>query len=293
MKLNDKITDARINQYINGELSGEILTAFETKLETDKDFRNEVEMHQEIDTVLMQNYLDLDDEVRAKEKEKLQPIFDEINEKYFKVQKEKQSGKLGFANFNEAPILDFKVRSYAIIRRLLPFALTAAASFMLFIFNPFFDKLSFVELADKYFEPYEKENLTSRAEIDSVFFPLPYTLAEVKAIEKICTENNIELACIYLTAGVDTLKYLDSRICIIHYATHGVYGTDIDWSNRLNMLENSSIEPAEDCNQFNGFSPSFSSIDTTYKDNLRHRTYAFKSIIYPKQILNKVSMYPY
>lgn len=163
-----EITDAHINQYINEELNGETLTAFETQLKTDKDFRKEVEMHQDIDTVLMQNYLDLDDEMCAKEKEKLQPIFDEVNEKYFKVQKEKErrSRNLGFANFNVLPILDFEDGILAIIQRLIPFAM-AAALLMLFILNSFVDKHANFELTSNYFESYGNSFLNNLDKLDS------------------------------------------------------------------------------------------------------------------------------
>jgi len=144
----EEINGIQINQYINGELAGEAFVAFEAKLKTDEDFRNKLEMHKEIDTVLMKNYLDLDDEARAKEKERLQPIFDEMSEKYFRKEK-------------------------TIIRRLLPMvAFTAAAALLLFIFNPFANKnenkLSSVELADEFFEPYTQGDLMGSPGSDSI-----------------------------------------------------------------------------------------------------------------------------
>jgi len=94
-------------------------------------------MHNEIDTVLDQNYLDIDDKERAKEKKRLQPIFDEIGKKHFK----KQS--------NKRPI----------IRKLLPLTALAAAIFLFIFFNPFVNKFSPGELADEYFEPFVIERL--------------------------------------------------------------------------------------------------------------------------------------
>jgi len=55
-----EINGIHINQYINGELQGESLAVFEAKLKADKDFRNKVDTHKEINTLLMKNYLDLD-----------------------------------------------------------------------------------------------------------------------------------------------------------------------------------------------------------------------------------------
>jgi len=132
-----KINGIQINQYINGELSGEALATFETQLKTDNDLLHKVKMHNEIDTVLEQNYLDIDEKERAKEKERLQPIFDEIGKKYFK----KQS--------NKRPI----------IRKLLPLTALAAAILLFILFNPLVNKLSPGELADEYFEPFVIERL--------------------------------------------------------------------------------------------------------------------------------------
>jgi len=129
-----EISNIKINQYINGELTGELLEAFEATLATNKDLRDEIKQHKEIDTVLMKNYLDLDDEARKKEKENLQPIFDELGEKYFKKEN----------------------KSTAIIRRLMPIVIfTVAAALLLFFFNPFTNKTSPTQLAVQNFELYQ------------------------------------------------------------------------------------------------------------------------------------------
>lgn len=139
-----------ISQYINGELNGQPLAAFEAKIKADKDLQLKVKIHQDIDTILMKNYLDLDDEELAKERQRLQPVFDEIKEKYFKASKHgeisSERRKRQRSNIlSKWPLLTKRLFSVA-----LAFVITAL---LLFFFNPVAYKLSPNQLADKYFEP--------------------------------------------------------------------------------------------------------------------------------------------
>lgn len=181
-----------INQYINGELSGEELAAFKTKLEADKNFQQKVEVQKDIDEVLMNNHLDLDEDARTKEKKKLQSIFDKIGEKHFaepnqkKIKRQKRAELVGGSIFELGDDIDTleqsedsesqkhiqppaKIDRSTVTKRLFPVALvTAAAALLLLILNPFATKLSPTQLAGKYFEPFVTSTMMGEPDNDNL-----------------------------------------------------------------------------------------------------------------------------
>ncbi len=82
-----------INQYINGELSGDALKAFEKKLAGDEELRLKVEHHQTYDELMKENFRSFENDSLKEEKEHLKPFFDKIGEKYISANKDNSSSR--------------------------------------------------------------------------------------------------------------------------------------------------------------------------------------------------------
>jgi len=147
-----KVTDEQINEYISGELTGNDLVEFKKLLANDKELQQQIKVHQQIDEVLSENYVEanqFNEAVYKSEKERLNPIFQKMNKQYF-IEEDTNTVK----KTNEKEIETTKdEKSTPIIRRLLPLVtLAAAAALLLFLFNPFANNFSPPQLADQYFE---------------------------------------------------------------------------------------------------------------------------------------------
>ncbi len=134
-----EISNIHINQYINGELSGEALASFEQYLKEDESLLKKIQLHQDIDQTLMDNYLDLDEVAHQKETAKLKPVFEELGDQYFKPAAKKPGRG--------------KIVSLVV-------ALSVAAALLIFVIAPFsnitspLQKVPATELAHQYFEKY-------------------------------------------------------------------------------------------------------------------------------------------
>jgi len=179
-----KVTDEHINEYISGELTGNDLIEFEKLLATNEDLQQQIKVHRQIDTVLSENYFDINRfnrEDYQNEKERLNPIFNKMNQKYF-AEGDSEEKKISDIETkvigidSQTPQTD-TTQSSPIIRRLLPFAaLAAAAALLLFVFNPFANQVSPTQLADQYFESYSTGTLMG--EEDNLLANSPKALLE-------------------------------------------------------------------------------------------------------------------
>jgi len=155
-----KVTNEHINEYISGELTGSDLVEFEKLLVADKELQQQIRVHQQIDTILFENYFEVNRFNEADyniEKERLNPIFKKMNEQFFVEEDERAEKKV---SHNELNVIDSEEKNNSpknttVMRRLIPLvALAAAAAFLFFIINPFADQISPTQLADQYFESY-------------------------------------------------------------------------------------------------------------------------------------------
>lgn len=156
-----KVTDEHINEYISGELTGNNLIEFEKLLAKDEDLQQQIKVHKQIDTVLSDNYFEVNRfnrEEHQNEKERLNSIFNKMNQKYFLEEEDREKkindGELKVIKEEKNTPENTYVKK-SIVRRLLPFVtLAAAAALLLFVFNPSANNLSSPQLADQYFESY-------------------------------------------------------------------------------------------------------------------------------------------
>jgi len=153
-----KVTNEHINEYISGELAGNNLIEFEKLLAIDKALQERIKVHQQIDSVLSENYYETNRFNKAEyenEKERLNPIFNKMNQKYF-TEGDSEEKKISDNKIKVEKKSDENTQeNVPIIRRLFPLvALAAAAALLLFVFNPFASNLSPSQLADQYFKPY-------------------------------------------------------------------------------------------------------------------------------------------
>ncbi len=159
-----KITNIHINEYISGELKGNDLVEFEKLLAADTELQQQIKVHQQIDEVLSEKYVEVNqfnESVYESQKERLNPFLQKMNKKYF-VEEGNNTVKKTIEQKIE--VAENK-KPNTIIRQLLPFAtLAAAAAFLLFVFNPFAHNLSSTQLADNHFEIYNMD--TSRDATD-------------------------------------------------------------------------------------------------------------------------------
>lgn len=162
-----KVTEEHLNEYVSGELEGDELVEFEKLLSKDDNLKQQIKVHQQIDTILADNYFEINSfnkDNYEREKDKLQPILKKLNHQYFDEDtflKEKTSSpKTGTE----------KKRRSSIFRTLVPLTALAAATILLFLINPFSKKLAPQKIADKYFENYifdtfrGEETVTENAE---------------------------------------------------------------------------------------------------------------------------------
>lgn len=121
----DNTNNITISKYINGELAGEELTAFESLLQQDKALADEVNFHKIVDETLAENYKAtsaIDENERLEFEGTLSKVMEDGNI---------TEGKRGEQNTSTS-----QNNSNTIIRRLIPFvALAAAASVFFFIIN--------------------------------------------------------------------------------------------------------------------------------------------------------------
>lgn len=164
-----KITDVHINEYISGELTGNDLIEFEKLLAKDKNLQQQIKVHQQIDTVLSDNYFEknrFNEADYKSEKERLNPIFKKMKEEFFVEEKTDEGKKIRNNEINLIKAEKNTPKNTPIIRKLLPFVtLAAAAALLLFVFNPFVNNMSPTQLADQYFEAQTVNNI--RGELDN------------------------------------------------------------------------------------------------------------------------------
>jgi len=145
-----KDSDIKMNQYINGELTGEALQNFEQLLLSDPALAKEVALHKQIDQTL-----------RAKKtnrkSKKLKELFDQFGEKY--ILNETAPSRL-----NE-PLVTEK-NSRGVIRWLAPIASVAAAA--LFIFYIGFGNAEPSQLAEQYYKVYIFDNISRSGNTDNL-----------------------------------------------------------------------------------------------------------------------------
>jgi len=147
-----KVTDEHINEYVSGELAGDELIEFEKLLSKDDSLKQQIKVHQQIDTVLADNYFEINSfnqDNYKREETRLKPILEKLNNQYFDeetlVNEKIPSQKTSIEKNRKSPIL----------RKLVPLTtLAAAAAILLFLINPFAKGLEPNEIADKYFENY-------------------------------------------------------------------------------------------------------------------------------------------
>jgi len=165
-----KVTNEQINEYISGELTGSNLIEFEKLLASDEALQKQIKVHQQIDTILSENYFEVNrfnQEEHQNEKERLNPIFNKMNKKYF-TEEDAGEKKISIpeTKVNEEKTLTDESNNTPVIRRLLPFVtLAAAAALLLFVFNLFVNNLSPTQLADQYYVPITANSI--RGDLDN------------------------------------------------------------------------------------------------------------------------------
>lgn len=151
MELNTN--EININRYINNELSGEELNAFEAELQQDIALQKKINFHKEVDAVLYDKMAPVKE---FKEEEALLlPTLNELGEQYFlKDKKEEETRTI-------EPTSEAKPKS-GIVKRLIPFAtLVAVAAVLLFVIAPWKSNLTNPQLATKHFEAFDLEYIMS------------------------------------------------------------------------------------------------------------------------------------
>lgn len=142
--------EIKINKYINDELSGLELEAFEALLTNDKALQKQVQFHKEVDKALAVNE-------EVEENKNLKSLLNDLGKTHIqnigkkkpKMETEKERVK-NIANPELLPENKGK------LKLLKPFLLlAAAATFLLFMFLPSLKNQSNTTLADKHFQPYQ------------------------------------------------------------------------------------------------------------------------------------------
>jgi len=155
--------EIEIDEYINGELSGEALTAFEDKLKKDKTLQAQVKRQKEIHNMLLVS------KGYQKENAEMEVFLKQLTNKY--ISKDSPSNKpknvvdleptemLDATNTGEVDLPNSKK---TLMRWLIPAATLAAAAIILFTLFPF-GEVDNPTYANKYYQPYEV-NFTVRGE---------------------------------------------------------------------------------------------------------------------------------
>jgi len=141
--LEDNNLDIKINQYINGELTGEALQNFEQLLSKDLELAKEVAMHKKIDQVL-----------KAKKNNAGQKIlFQQFGEKYILNE---SSAKV--IELNQPETLQKETSNKSILRWLAPLVSVAAAALLIFYMG--FGDVNPQKLAAQNFEVYTLDGIS-------------------------------------------------------------------------------------------------------------------------------------
>jgi len=134
-------TNINIEKYIQSELSGEALKAFEAQIEKDEALQKKVSFYQYSDVVLRDNLSQKKDTTDADSE--FVASLDKLGDKYFPSKAKNEFTPTAKVAYEETTSKPF------VIKRLLPFAtLAAVAALLLFLFIPNNDN----ELYENYFE---------------------------------------------------------------------------------------------------------------------------------------------
>lgn len=126
--------EININRYINGELKGKDLVAFEALLLQDKTLQEKVNFHKDVDAILYEKMAPV--KTFKKEEAKLKPLLKELGREFFLQENQANEHKTETHKTETTAEPQSQSKS-AIIRRLSPLvSLAAAAALLLFFFFP-------------------------------------------------------------------------------------------------------------------------------------------------------------
>ena len=150
MELNN--LDIQINQYINGELTGEALQEFEQLLTNNPEFAKEVALHKKIDQTLQAKKA-------SKNDPELKALFQQFGEKYIinATENEVDTKVIDLPQHENVPTQKANINK-GILKWLAPVASIAAATALL-IFYIGFGKVNPKKLAEQHFEVYTLDNI--------------------------------------------------------------------------------------------------------------------------------------
>lgn len=138
-----KNSDIKINQYINGELTGKALQEFEQLLENNLELAKEIALHKKIDQTLISKKSN-------KNKEELNELFQQFGEKYITNTTENET-ETKVIELNQDNPLPGEKTSKSLLRWLVPVVGIAAAALLIFFIG--FGEADPRQLAHQYFEP--------------------------------------------------------------------------------------------------------------------------------------------
>jgi len=165
MELNEKTIE--INQYINGELSGNALTKFEALLQKNKALQEKVNFHKDVDAVLLENMTPVNEFIE--EEALLMPTLNDLGQKHFLENREATQTEIDLKEKPPATPKPIAVAKPTLVKRLVPMALLAAAAAMLlFVFAPFKGNFDNTELANNNFKPFSLETVMSKEDNPSI-----------------------------------------------------------------------------------------------------------------------------
>jgi len=156
----------QIVKYIKSELSPAEMQSFEEELSKNKTLQQEVALYKDVDVTLSNEFK------YKKEDTALQATLSQLSKKYateyaasnFEI---KTTGLNTSDELYTEEAIDQTKPS--ITRRLFPLAaLAAAAALLLFLFNPFTQQMSPVQLADQHFAPYTLETFMGNGDSNEI-----------------------------------------------------------------------------------------------------------------------------
>jgi len=213
-----KNLEIKMNQYINGELTGKALQEFEQLLESDSKLANEVALHKKIDQTLIAKKTNKNDfELKA--------LFQKFGEKYIINESENETkAKVIELNQNKSLVTDKKNK--VILRWLAPLVSIAAAA--LFIFYIGFGNSDPKQLAVQYFEPYTFDATFRNDKVDNLILAqqayddknyqkaLPLLSEYADNSDALMAKGNCEFLLDKPEKAIETFKQLNNKKIDVH-----------------------------------------------------------------------------
>lgn len=216
MELND--LDIKMNQYINGELTGKALQDFEQLLLNNKELAKEVALHKTIDQSLKASKTN-------QNKSALNKLFQQFGEQYI-LNEPEEASRTKVIELHPEELLVAEKNNKGMLRWLAPLVSIAAAA--LFIFYMGFGNTNSKQLAEQNFEPYIFDVTFRNARVDNLILAqqayddknyekaLPLLSKYTDNSDALMAKGNCEFLLDKPDEAIETFKQLSNKNIDVH-----------------------------------------------------------------------------